>query len=94
MTATPAQVANDLALQAQYFAKRDGDVASACRDCARLIRAFIAGERVDGRTYSGVHTRMMNMDRRYTGETQIAKSVSRGLSTLQLLHSEAWRAGQ
>lgn len=94
MSATPAQVANDLALQARDVAKRDADVARACRDCARLIRAYLAGERVDGRTYSGVHQRMLNMDSRYTSETQIAKSVSRGLSTLQLLHWEATRIGQ
>lgn len=88
MTATPAQVANDLALQAQYFAKRDAEVSATCHDCARVIRAFLAGEKVDGRTYGGVHVRMLKMDKRYTGETQISKSVNRGLMTLQLLHHE------
>lgn len=86
MTATPAQVANDLAAQTRYYDRRDDDLARACRDCARLIRAFIAGEKVDGRTYTGVHTRMLTMNGRYVGDTPISKSVNRGLTTLQTLH--------
>ena len=95
MTATPAQVANDLSFQAQYFAKRDGDVASACRDCARLIRAFVAGERVDGRTYGGVYQRMLNMDFRHRRmpDTQIAKSINRGMLTLQKLYGQSRATG-
>ena len=94
MTAFPAQIANDLALQAQYFAKRDDDVSRACRDCARLIRAYLAGEPVDGRTYSGVDARMSRMNSRYTGETQISRSIDRGLRTLQILHGERMRGAQ
>lgn len=90
MTATPAQVANDLDAQARFFDKRDADLSKTCRDCARLIRAMLNAGKIDGRTYSGVHTRMINMDVRYRGrpETQIAKSISRGLCTLQVMHGQ------
>lgn len=96
MTATPAQVANDLDAQAAFFAKREADLAQACRDCARAIRAMLNDGKIDGRTYTGVHTRMMNMSLRYRGrpDTQISKSISRGLCTLQVLHGQLVRAAR
>lgn len=95
MTATPAQVANDLAIQGQYFAKRDADLSRALTDCARLIRAFLAGDPVDGRAYVGVHARMLTMNSRYCGgQTQISKSVFRGLMTLTELKADRARAVQ
>ncbi len=96
MTATPAQVANDLDAQAAFFDRRESDLAAACRDCARTIRAMLNDGKIDGRSYSGVHTRMMNMQTRYRGrpDTQIAKSITRGLCTLQVLHGELVRAAQ
>ena len=96
MTATPAQVANDLDAQAAFFDRRESGLAAACRDCARAIRAMLNDCKIDGRTYTGVHTRMMNMQTRYRGrpDTQIAKSISRGLCALQLLHGELVRAAQ
>lgn len=91
MTASPAQVANDLIAQGTFFDRRDDDVARACRDSARLIRALIGGERVDGRTYSGLHSRMIGLSIRYghQPDTQISKSLSRGLATLSALWNEA-----
>ena len=90
MTATPAQVANDLDAQAAFFAKREADLAAACRDCARAIRAMLNDGKIDGRTYGSIHQRMWNMDHRYLNraETQIAKSISRGLSTLVQVHGQ------
>lgn len=91
MTATPAQVANDLVLQAQYMGKRDGDVASACRDCAKLIRAYLGGQPVDGRTYYGVMTRLKAQHDRYRNrlDSQIGKSLDRGLEALRTLRAGA-----
>lgn len=89
MTATPAQIANDLEAQASYFAKRDDRVARACRDAARMIRQLLAGEPVDGRTWGGLHTRLMDLTSRtgcYAG-TQIDKSMSRGLQCLYELRA-------
>lgn len=85
MTATPAQVANDLDAQARFFAKREADLAQALWDCARLLRAYQHGDKVDGRTYAGVHHRMSTMETRYRGrsDTQIAKSLTRGRLTLE-----------
>lgn len=96
MTATPAQVANDLVLQAEYVAKRDAQAASACRDCARMIRAFLAGEKVDRLDHGDVHLRLTHqLDRfRNRHDTQIGKSLRRGLATLQLLHGQLVRAAQ
>lgn len=61
--ATPAQIANDMAAHAEFWAKRDKDIAGVCRDAARVIRAFLAGGRVDGRTYYGVQKRLLDRAR-------------------------------
>lgn len=91
MTAPPAQIANDLEAQARFFAKRDDRVEKACRDAARMIRQHLAGEAVDGRTWGGLHTMLLDLTKtkgRYAG-TQIDTSMSRGLQCLYQL-----RAGQ
>ena len=91
MTASPAQIANDLEAQARFFAKRDDRVERACRDAARMIRQLLAGEPVDGRTWGGLHTRLMELTRgtgRYAG-TQIDKSMSRGLQCLFELRAKS-----
>ena len=89
MTATPAQVANDLAVQAAYLAKRDDEIARLCRDSARLIRAMIAGQLVDGRTLRGVMTRLQgyNSLRRVSLPSQIDKSLDRALVTINDLNA-------
>jgi hypothetical protein len=90
MPATPAQIANDLEAQARYFAKHDDRVERACRDAARMIRQLIANEPVDGHTWSGLHTRLMELTSgtsRYAG-TQIDTSMSRGLQCLYELRAQ------
>jgi hypothetical protein len=84
MTATPAQVANDLALQATFFARRDDDIASLCRDSARLIRALIGGQAVDERFHARVIFRLQrwNSRPRAAVPSQIDKSLDRALVTL------------
>ena len=91
MTASPAEIANDLEAQAAFFRKRDEDIALLCRDCARLIREMLAGERIDGRTYGGVHRRLLDRcaKRNVAPGTQIGKSLLRGLVELQALHGDA-----
>jgi hypothetical protein len=81
MTATPAQVANDLTAQAVYFARRDAHVERACRDAARMIRRHLLGEPVDGRSWGGLHRRLLDLTHRYRG-TAIGGSMERGLDTL------------
>jgi hypothetical protein len=82
--ASPAEVANDLTAQAAFFAKRDHDIAQLCRDAARLIRAIIAEQDVDGRTARGVMVRLQNYNARPRPavESQIDKSLYRGWMTL------------
>jgi hypothetical protein len=87
MTATPAEVANDLEAQARFFVKRDDDVSRLCREAARLIRQMLAGERVDGRTWAGVHRRLYDRKMGRDQTTQIGKSLSRGLGTLVALRA-------
>ncbi|QYK42854.1 MAG: hypothetical protein KF887_07060 [Paracoccaceae bacterium] len=89
MPATPAEVANDLAAQGAFFLRRDEDVARACREAARVIRKLLAGEHVDGRTWHGLQDRMTWLDFRFRSQpdTQIAKSISRGLQTLRDLRA-------
>lgn len=61
--ATPAQIANDMAAHAAFWAKRDCHIERLCRDAARVIRAFLAGGQVDGRTYYGVQKRLLDRAR-------------------------------
>lgn len=82
--ATHAQIANDLAAQAAFWDRRDDDIARLCRDCARLIRAMLDGQTLDGRTYHGVHRRLLSGYQNRT-EAAIGRSLSRGLDALQEL---------
>lgn len=91
MTATPAQIANDLEAQARFFAKRDDYVARACQDAALMIRRHIAGEAVDGRTWGGLHQRLLSLTQRrglHAG-TQVERSLDRGLQCIM-----AFRCGR
>lgn len=89
MTASHAQVANDLAAWAAFWAKRDDDVAWACRDCARAIRAMLAGEQIDGRTYFGLRRRLLNLEITWrTGSETLWNSLTRGRQTLEALNRE------
>lgn len=88
MSATPAQVANDLNAQSNHFDRSEPELAQACRDAARAIRGMLDEGKIDGRTYVGVHRRMLNFEMSPLGRTgsQIAKSISRGRMTLEQLH--------
>lgn len=87
--ASHAEIANDLAAQASFWTRRDDDVARLCRDSARLIRALLDGQAVDGRTYAGVHARLLSRIDRYRGrtETAIARSLARGLVAMTELRA-------
>lgn len=62
--ATAAQIANDMAAQARYWERRDKAIARACADAARMIRAYQAGDRVDGRSFSGLFKRLLDLEGR------------------------------
>lgn len=83
--ATHAQVANDLIAQAAYFDRRDRDIERLCSDAAHLIRRLLAGEAVDGRTITGVVLRLNDRWKKFPADSQISKSMFRGLSTLNEL---------
>lgn len=88
--ASPAQVANDMAAQATFWEKRDKRIGAACRDAARVIRDYLADKQVDGRTYGGLHRRLLDLsqNRRYAS-FGIADNLDRALRTLQVLHTAA-----
>jgi hypothetical protein len=77
--ATPAQVANDMAAQAEFWKGRDANVERCCRDAARVIRALIAKSPVDGRTLYGLRLRLETHARaaRSYGRTGIGHSLDR-----------------
>lgn len=88
--ASPAEIANDLAAQAAFWDRRDRDVAAVCRDAARLIRAMLAGQPVDGRTYAGVQARLLSNGARYgRSHETIGRSLSRASASLTELRAVA-----
>jgi hypothetical protein len=91
MMATPAQVANDLALQADYFARRDDEIARLCRDSLWLIRKMIGGQPVGEMPYARVIWRLEDYTfrPRAAAPSQIDKSLDRALVTLKALRGGA-----
>lgn len=88
--ATPAQVANDLAAQAGYWAGRNDDLSRDLRQAAHMVRQFLSGAPVDGRTYRGLQTRLSNRLSSGAGVfPQAQPSLRRGIETLRLLRAEA-----
>jgi hypothetical protein len=81
--ATPAQVANDMVAQADFWHRRDKDIERCCRDAARLIRDLIAKKPVDGRTLYGLHRRLVDLEQR-TGRSH-ATGISMSLCRARMV---------
>ncbi|WP_305970440.1 MULTISPECIES: hypothetical protein [unclassified Mameliella] len=60
--ASPAEVANDMSAYARFWDGRDRRIERVCRDAARVIRSLLAGDRIDGRTWGGLHRRLLDME--------------------------------
>lgn len=92
--ASPAQVANDMDTRATFLAKRDTEVATACRDAARVIRGYLDGQPPDGRTVAEVLTRLYGADEfwivRETADTRFA--IARAAATIRDLRKETSHA--
>ena len=91
MSVTPAQVANDLDAQADFFRRRDDRVERACRDTAKAIRTMLAGEHMGSKACADIEARLIDaIDRhRHQPTSQIHKLMSRAVSTLQHMRSGA-----
>lgn len=90
--ATPAEIANDMAAHATYWQKRDRKTFEACNDAARVIRMFLDGLQVDGRTYGGLHRRLLDLTSRHSADRVAgAPNFDRALQTLYQLRAEASR---
>ena len=59
--ATPAQIANDMAAHGAYWEKRDSKISRTCRQAAAVIRLLLNGEHLDGRTWAGLHRRLLDL---------------------------------
>jgi hypothetical protein len=86
---SPAQVANDLAAQARFWEKRDRDIHKLCADAARVIRSYLAGEKVDGRVRHGLYARLLDHESRAGrgawGGEQLQTSLLRGRLAVESL---------
>lgn len=89
--ASPAEIANDMAAQATYWHRRDGKIEAACRDAARNIRAFLSNDQVDGRTYYGLHRRLLDLEVRAARSSVRFPDFTRARNALEALHREAQR---
>jgi hypothetical protein len=58
--ASPRQIANDLSAWARFFQGREKDLSALFADTARVLNACLDGDRIDGRTYYGLQTRLRN----------------------------------
>lgn len=88
--ATPAEVANDMAAHARYWQKRDAAIFRVCEDASRLIRMYLDGQKVDGRTYGGLHRRLLDQALRLRrAPYQGVPDLDRARAVLERLRSEA-----
>jgi hypothetical protein len=61
-------------------------ISATCSDAARLIRAHLAGEPVDGRTWGGLHRRLLKLeDSSFARRHSIADNLLRARLTLEKL---------
>lgn len=84
MTASPAQVANDMAAQAKYWSGRDMNIELACEAAHRVIRAFVEGKQPHGNAIRAALDRLQ----RHLSYSQLAdqpvwKSMARAEATIR-----------
>lgn len=91
MTATPAEIANDLMAHYRLRSKshrNERQLGEDLRRCAEMIRDMLEGKRIDGRSYGAVHRRMVDLSLRYLGDLSVGLSIIRGLQALTTLRAE------
>lgn len=86
--ASPAQVANDMAVRADYWRGRSADVQKACHNSATMIRNFLNGDPVSGQAYCGLERRLARLEAEisnWSNQTQIRGALTRARLTLAAL---------
>lgn len=83
MTASAAQVANDMRAQARFYYGRDANLHTICADAARMIEDLLAKKPVDGRRWGGLHRRLLNFEG--TRGYPIAAHITRARLTCEAL---------
>lgn len=90
--ASPAQVANDMAVRADYWRGRSADLRKACIDAEAMIRRLLKGEPVSDRAYRGLEQRLRRLEGGIAGwgnQTRIREALARARTTLETLLQEA-----
>lgn len=85
--ASPAQVANDMEVRAAFWRGRDAAMAATCRDAARVIRGYLAGDPPEGRAVREVLARICGADA--LGGVETAHALGRAATTIRDLRKEA-----
>lgn len=88
MSATPAQVANDMAFRAPFWRGRDAAIERMCADAARVIRAYLAGTPPDGRLVTGLLTRIFGVGGHGVYK-EVYFALRRAAETIMQLRQEA-----
>ena len=88
MTATPAQVANDMAAQAKYWSGRDMEIETACILAAKVIRDFLSEAPPAHYNVRGALDRLqilIGKPRYFAGNEMIFNSIIRAEATIRAL---------
>lgn len=91
MSASPAQIANDMTAQAKYWCGRDMDIELACDAAGRVIRAFLEGKKPHGNAIRGALgriDRLLQPSRGLAGQ-QIWTSLTRAQAAIWQLRNAA-----
>jgi len=86
--ASPAEVANDMDAHGNYWHRRDKEIARLCFDAALTIRKILAQEKVDGRSWGGLHRRLLGREG-HGLNLQGRPDFTRARLTLEKLRQEA-----
>ena len=84
MTATPAQVLNDMRAQARFYERRDKHLHAICSDAASVIGDLLEGKLVDGRRWGGLHGRLLRVEMSRRSQP-IGWNIPRARLTLEAL---------
>lgn len=91
MTASPAQVANDLMAQYKVRCKshrNEKAMGETLRRCAEMIREMLGGHKIDDGRFRAVHRQMTDLAFRYRNDFGVGMSIDRGVVALTTLRAE------
>ena len=84
MSATPAQVLNDMRAQARFFDRRDKYLAGLFEDAASVLSDLLEKKPVDGRRWGGLHGRLLRAEVQRRSDP-VASNITRARLTMEAL---------